>query len=568
MTASSGQVLSLRPVCRRRALRRLRRDGAPVPLRPKSFDVLPLSRAQSRAARLQGRAVRERLGQCRRHRQFAGPVHQGGPPGARGRRPDDDRDRRQARLCLHALGRSNADATRSRQAALRRPIATGSSDSSSPVGAAAGAGRRPAAMRRHRRAPDRRRAVVGVEPARDPANSPPRLRPPTARRKTASRSRCCHSAYWVKPPTTISRSASAKTLQPRSAAFPTSPSLRRRSSRVFAASAPGNDDIQRQLKVRYLVEGSVRRTPERIRIAVRLTDLPRGTLLWSESYDCVGRHDLRDRRRHRPQDRRRAGGQAHQPSAGAIGRNVDRQPGGLRSRPARARPAYALEPHRAFAGAHDVRTRHRARSAIRRGLCRPRSHRPERGGARLDGGPRGGAAARRGAARKAISLDEFNPAAHVLLGRAYARMGEYERAVEALKRAVALNPSEPDSYAGLGDALLWNGDVDGAIKSLETAIGNRSASVGGRPAQPRRRPISWRDGARMRRVILERIITRKEGNPFIYAMLAAAYVRERPRPGFTVGGGRGPQAQSVLRRCALRLLVQKAPSIATSSRRR
>ena len=101
-------------------------------------------------------------------------------------------------------------------------------------------------------------------------------------------------------------------------------------------------------------------------------------------------------------------------------------------------------------------------------------------------------------------------------------MEEYERAVEALKRAVALNPSEPDSYAGLGDALLWNGDVDGAIKSLETAtaIDPRLSAedlfslgaayfLGGRSA----------DAA----LVLERVVTRKEGNPFIYAMLAAAY---------------------------------------------
>ncbi len=125
-------------------------------------------------------------------------------------------------------------------------------------------------------------------------------------------------------------------------------------------------------------------------------------------------------------------------------------------------------------------------------------------------------------ARKAVSLDEFNPAAHVLLGRAYARLEDYERAVEALKRAVALNPSEPDSYAGLGDALLWNGDVEGAIKFLETAtaIDPRLSAedllslgaayfMGGRSA----------DAAH----ILERVVTRQEGNPFIYAMLAAAY---------------------------------------------
>src|SRR5688500_16818078 len=47
------------------------------------------------------------------------------------------------------------------------------------------------------------------------------------------------------------------------------------------------EDLQRQLKLRYLVEGSVRRSPDRIRIAVRLTDLPRGVLLWSENYDAA-----------------------------------------------------------------------------------------------------------------------------------------------------------------------------------------------------------------------------------------------------------------------------------------
>src|SRR5688500_12029336 len=54
--------------------------------------------------------------------------------------------------------------------------------------------------------------------------------------------------------------------------------------RTAGASA---EDLQRQLKVRYLVEGSVRRAPDRIRISIRLTDLTQGLLLWSETYDAV-----------------------------------------------------------------------------------------------------------------------------------------------------------------------------------------------------------------------------------------------------------------------------------------
>ena len=125
-------------------------------------------------------------------------------------------------------------------------------------------------------------------------------------------------------------------------------------------------------------------------------------------------------------------------------------------------------------------------------------------------------------ARKAISLDEFNPAAHVLLGRTYARMGEHERAVNVLTQAVALNPSEPDSYAGLGDALLWNGDVAKAIKALEiaTSIDPRLSaedlfSLGAAYFMARKTTDAIR--------VLERITNRREANPFIYAMLAATY---------------------------------------------
>src|SRR5262249_45324653 len=49
----------------------------------------------------------------------------------------------------------------------------------------------------------------------------------------------------------------------------------------------GPEQIGRELKVRYLVEGSVRRSPERIRIAVRLVDASEGTLLWADQYDAT-----------------------------------------------------------------------------------------------------------------------------------------------------------------------------------------------------------------------------------------------------------------------------------------
>ena len=124
-----------------------------------------------------------------------------------------------------------------------------------------------------------------------------------------------------------------------------------------------------------------------------------------------------------------------------------------------------------------------------------------------------------GLALKAISLDEFYPAAHVLLGRVYVRMGEDDRAVDALKRAVTLNPSEPDSYAGLGDALLWSGDVRASIEALETALSiDPRLSAEDLFSLGVAYFIDGNDAASVN--IFERVTTRDEGNPYVYAMLA------------------------------------------------
>ena len=45
------------------------------------------------------------------------------------------------------------------------------------------------------------------------------------------------------------------------------------------------EDLGRELGARYLVEGSVRRSPDRLRISVQLADASNGTLLWSRQYD-------------------------------------------------------------------------------------------------------------------------------------------------------------------------------------------------------------------------------------------------------------------------------------------
>jgi tetratricopeptide (TPR) repeat protein len=67
--------------------------------------------------------------------------------------------------------------------------------------------------------------------------------------------------------------------------------------------------------------------------------------------------------------------------------------------------------------------------------------------------------------RKALSNDE-NVGAHVLLGRIHIFRGEYDRALDELRRAVEINPSDPEAQSGLADALVWSGDTGPAIEAM------------------------------------------------------------------------------------------------------
>lgn len=43
------------------------------------------------------------------------------------------------------------------------------------------------------------------------------------------------------------------------------------------------------------------------------------------------------------------------------------------------------------------------------------------------------------------------------------QFGDYDRALDELKRAIDLNGSDAESYSGLASVLLWRGDIQGAI---------------------------------------------------------------------------------------------------------
>src|SRR5262249_24087188 len=66
--------------------------------------------------------------------------------------------------------------------------------------------------------------------------------------------------------------------------------IARNSSFAFKDKSVKVQDIGRELGVAYVVEGSVRRAADRVRIAAQLVDAGTGSHLWAERYD----RDLRD----------------------------------------------------------------------------------------------------------------------------------------------------------------------------------------------------------------------------------------------------------------------------------
>ena len=300
-------------------------------------------------------------------------------------------------------------------------------------------------------------------------------------------------------------------------------SVRSRSAVLpFKGKAPRPDEIGRELDVRYVVEGSVRRIPERIRIAVRLTDTARGTVLWSQQYDTApdAIFEVQD-----DMTRQIAGSLAVRLTDLELARTAAKPPANLE--------AYDLTLQGRAALWRDIRASNfQARTLFAAALALDPDYIPALVGLGLVeseaiayGWTADPAEALRRAERlgeQAVALDEKHPGGHQLLGRVYSWRGDYDRALAAIQRAIELNPSDVDNYLALAKPLLWSGDLDGAIAALETArqVGTDTTVffavhlgiayvVAGRSAEAIR--------------VLERSVTRDRTNVFTQVLLGAAY---------------------------------------------
>jgi len=73
-------------------------------------------------------------------------------------------------------------------------------------------------------------------------------------------------------------------------------------------------------------------------------------------------------------------------------------------------------------------------------------------------------------AQKVLSLDDTNPEAHVLMGCIYLYLRNYEQAVQEAGRAVALGPSHAYAHSVAAHILRFSGKYDQAIAMVQKAI--------------------------------------------------------------------------------------------------
>lgn len=229
----------------------------------------------------------------------------------------------------------------------------------------------------------------------------------------------------------------------------------------FRGTAVDTTQVARELNVRFVVEGSVRRMGDRIRISVRLVNAVSGSQIWVEKFDrrldeifavqdrvvqtivstLVGRVQLSEveRARRKP------------PTSLAAYECILKanllywdDPAGAAEATRLVEKAIELDPDYGFA--------HALAAALRQ-------HRWFEDSGDSDDVLREAYLL----ATRAVALDNGESTNHSILGLVYVRLRSYELAAQCGRRAVEINPNNQWNAASLGVILVYAGQSDEAL---------------------------------------------------------------------------------------------------------
>jgi len=247
--------------------------------------------------------------------------------------------------------------------------------------------------------------------------------------------------------------------------------ISRNSSFTYKGAAVDITRVASELGVRYVVEGSVRKAGNRVRITGQLIDATSGNHLWADRFDgsLDDVFDLQDRITEQivvvvePEIRASERERARRKPPGShdawelLQRGLSHLYRANKTDRAEAirlfREAVALDTE--FASAH-------AYLAFAHILSVTLGSAEDRAKA---------VTLAREAAEQAVSLDPNEPVAHYALGRAHIFDGEIEMAIGEMKTAIAINPNYARGHYGLGWAYDYGaGQAEQGLPHYDTAL--------------------------------------------------------------------------------------------------
>ena len=246
--------------------------------------------------------------------------------------------------------------------------------------------------------------------------------------------------------------------------------IARNSTFAFKGHEEDIREIAQQLGVRYILEGSVRKSGNRVRVTVQLIDSAMGKHVWADRYDrelaeifavqdeitetIVGalEPELGKAERERAKKKRPGNLGAWDLYQRGLSHLYKPSKENLAKAQQFFHESIALDPSLgpAFSGSAE---------AYYFALVYGYSDSLE--------GDRQEALV---AAQKGVGLDDQDASAHCTLGRIYYARKEHDLAIPELETALAINPSLAWAHYGIGASLVFSGKATEALLHLETAI--------------------------------------------------------------------------------------------------
>ena len=244
--------------------------------------------------------------------------------------------------------------------------------------------------------------------------------------------------------------------------------MARTSSFTFKAKSVTAQDVGRELGVRYVVEGSVRRAGERVRITVQLIDATTGGHLWAERYD----RDLGDI--FAVQDEVTGtivGTLAGRLSAQDLERAKRKPPESLQAYD------YVLQAKALIADSKE--NNHHSRALYEKAIELDPACAPAYSGlanthlidwtSGWSGSPERSITQAFEIAKKALALDDADSTTLRRMASIQLFRKKHEEANLHLKRALSINPNDADTLAARGLLLIYLGRPEEAIDSVTEA---------------------------------------------------------------------------------------------------